>query len=124
MFFLFDFRERITNDIQFNSSNADLINFVWRSKFVATGLPLRKKSNTYVWIGNNWCYLARRLKKSDLYGKNGGIITLYRQRVSVHDCSQWVFHDMIMDVKKEWHIRQKVQKVRKKKSWLSDKNRS
>lgn len=101
MFFKFDFHERITNDIQFNSSQPDLVNFLWRSKFVVTGLCLRKKSNTFVLSGNNWYSLVQGLKKGD-------IITLYRQRVSVHDCPQWVLHDMIVDVNKEWHICQEV----------------
>ena len=43
MFFQFDFHERITNDIQFHSSQAALVNFFWRSKFVVTGLCLHEE---------------------------------------------------------------------------------
>lgn len=108
MFFQFDFQERITNDIQFNSSQADLVNFFWRSKFAVTGLCLRKKSNAFVRSGNNWYSRSKGSRKATSTCNNDGIITLYRQRVSVHDCSQWVLHDMIVDVNKEWHICQEV----------------
>lgn len=106
---MYVFHERITNDIQFNSSQADLVNFFWRSKFVVTRFCLRKKSNAFVRSGNNWYSLAQRAQeRRPLRAKNDGIITLYRQRVRVYDCSQWVLHDMIVDVNKEWHICQEV----------------
>jgi len=85
MFFQFDFHERITNDIQFNSSQADLVNFFWRSKFVVTGLCLRKKSNAFVRSGNNWYSLAQRAQErrplrarttaSSLYTVNASVYT-------------------------------------------------